>query len=117
MRDARCSGYREYLQAEQRRETRFLAATRRDGALWAHFGVARPRHTTRYAFGLAPGTAPKAAPSHARKQVRQAPSAPDDAKRENRESSMSAAQGSAKPYYFIPQPSHWPITGSVALLL
>ena len=30
---------------------------------------------------------------------------------------MSAAQNSAKPYYFVPQPSHWPITGSVALLL
>jgi len=30
---------------------------------------------------------------------------------------MSAAQHSAKPYYFVPQPSHWPITGSVALLL
>ncbi len=30
---------------------------------------------------------------------------------------MSAAQSGAKPYYFVPQPSHWPITGSVALLL
>jgi cytochrome c oxidase subunit 3 len=30
---------------------------------------------------------------------------------------MSAAQDDAKPYYFVPQPSHWPITGSVALLL
>jgi len=30
---------------------------------------------------------------------------------------MSAAQPGAKPYYFIPQPSHWPITGSCALLL
>src|SRR5262250_4031752 len=30
---------------------------------------------------------------------------------------MSAPQSSAKPYYFIPQPSHWPITGSCALLL
>ena len=26
-------------------QTRFLAATRRDGAIWAHFCVARPRHT------------------------------------------------------------------------
>ena len=26
-------------------QTRFLAATRRDGASWAHFCVARPRHT------------------------------------------------------------------------
>ena len=23
----------------------------------------------------------------------------------------------AKPYYFVPQPSHWPITGAIALLL
>jgi len=30
---------------------------------------------------------------------------------------MSAAQSGAKPYYFVPQPSHWPITGAVALLL
>ena len=30
---------------------------------------------------------------------------------------MSAVQGGAKPYYFVPQPSHWPITGSLALLL
>jgi len=30
---------------------------------------------------------------------------------------MSAEQSGAKPYYFVPQPSHWPITGSVALLL
>jgi cytochrome c oxidase subunit 3 len=30
---------------------------------------------------------------------------------------MSAAQTGAKPYYFVPQPSHWPITGSFALLL
>ena len=30
---------------------------------------------------------------------------------------MSAAAPGAKPYYFIPQPSHWPITGSLALLL
>ena len=30
---------------------------------------------------------------------------------------MSAAQTGAKPYYFVPQPSHWPITGSLALLL
>ena len=30
---------------------------------------------------------------------------------------MSAAATGAKPYYFVPQPSHWPITGSVALLL
>ena len=30
---------------------------------------------------------------------------------------MSAAQSGAKPYYFVPQPSHWPITGSCALLL
>jgi len=29
---------------------------------------------------------------------------------------MDAAPG-AKPYYFIPQPSHWPIMGSCALLL
>ena len=29
---------------------------------------------------------------------------------------MSAAQSGAKPYYFVPQPSHWPITGSAALL-
>ncbi|HTP48137.1 MAG TPA: cytochrome c oxidase subunit 3 [Casimicrobiaceae bacterium] len=30
---------------------------------------------------------------------------------------MSAPQSGAKPYYFIPQPSHWPVTGSCALLL
>ena len=30
---------------------------------------------------------------------------------------MSAAQNGAKPYYFVPQPSHWPITGACALLL
>ena len=30
---------------------------------------------------------------------------------------MSAAHDTAKPYYFVPQPSHWPITGSAALLL
>ena len=29
---------------------------------------------------------------------------------------MSAADPGAKPYYFVPQPSHWPITGSLALL-
>jgi cytochrome c oxidase subunit 3 len=29
---------------------------------------------------------------------------------------MSASQNGAKPYYFVPQPSHWPITGSCALL-
>ena len=30
---------------------------------------------------------------------------------------MTAAATGAKPYYFIPQPSHWPITGACALLL
>jgi len=30
---------------------------------------------------------------------------------------MSAAADGVKPYYYVPQPSHWPITGSVALLL
>ena len=30
---------------------------------------------------------------------------------------MSAVATGAKPYYFVPQPSHWPITGAVALLL
>ncbi len=30
---------------------------------------------------------------------------------------MSTAQTGAKPYYFVPQPSHWPVVGSVALLL
>ena len=30
---------------------------------------------------------------------------------------MSAAQHGATPAYYVPQPSHWPITGSVALLL
>ena len=30
---------------------------------------------------------------------------------------MTAAAHDAKPYYFIPQPSYWPITGSCALLL
>ncbi len=30
---------------------------------------------------------------------------------------MSAATDGVKPYYFVPQPSHWPITGSLALLL
>ncbi len=29
----------------------------------------------------------------------------------------AAATPGAKPYYFVPQPSHWPITGSLALLL
>jgi len=27
------------------KQARFLAATRRDGAIWAHFCVTRPRHT------------------------------------------------------------------------
>ena len=30
---------------------------------------------------------------------------------------MSTATAGAKPYYFVPQPSHWPILGSCALLL
>jgi len=30
---------------------------------------------------------------------------------------MSAADTAAKSHYFVPQPSHWPITGSFALLL
>ena len=30
---------------------------------------------------------------------------------------MSAAADGVKPYYYVPQPSHWPITGAVALLL
>jgi len=30
---------------------------------------------------------------------------------------MSTAAEGAKPYYYVPQPSHWPITGSIALLL
>jgi len=30
---------------------------------------------------------------------------------------MSAAADGVKPYYYVPQPSHWPITGSFALLL
>ena len=30
---------------------------------------------------------------------------------------MSASHNGAKPYYYVPQPSHWPITGSCALLL
>jgi len=30
---------------------------------------------------------------------------------------MSIAADGAKPYYYVPQPSHWPITGSIALLL
>jgi cytochrome c oxidase subunit 3 len=29
---------------------------------------------------------------------------------------MSAATQGAKPYYYVPQPSHWPILGAVALL-
>ena len=29
----------------------------------------------------------------------------------------AAATPGAKPYYYVPQPSHWPITGSLALLL
>ena len=29
----------------------------------------------------------------------------------------AAATPGSKPYYFVPQPSHWPITGSLALLL
>ena len=29
---------------------------------------------------------------------------------------MEATQQAAKPYYYVPQPSHWPITGSLALL-
>ena len=29
---------------------------------------------------------------------------------------MSTAHNS-EPYYYVPQPSHWPITGSCALLL
>ena len=30
---------------------------------------------------------------------------------------MSSAAEGAKPYYYVPQPSHYPITGSIALLL
>jgi cytochrome c oxidase subunit 3 len=30
---------------------------------------------------------------------------------------MTSAQQAGKPYYYVPQPSHWPITGSVALFL
>jgi cytochrome c oxidase subunit 3 len=30
---------------------------------------------------------------------------------------MSAAQHDVKPYYYVPQPSHWPVVGSLALLL
>src|SRR5438552_7316817 len=30
---------------------------------------------------------------------------------------MSPTQSGAKPYYYVPQPSYWPITGSAALLL
>ena len=30
---------------------------------------------------------------------------------------MSAAPTGAKPYYFVPQPSYWPLVGSFALLL
>ena len=30
---------------------------------------------------------------------------------------MSTAAPGARPYYFVPQPSHWPITGSCALFL
>jgi len=30
---------------------------------------------------------------------------------------MPTAHQAGKPYYYVPQPSHWPITGSVALLL
>jgi formate dehydrogenase len=30
---------------------------------------------------------------------------------------MGAADTSGKPYYFVPQPSYWPLVGSVALLL
>jgi cytochrome c oxidase subunit 3 len=29
----------------------------------------------------------------------------------------AAATPGSKPYYYVPQPSHWPITGSCALLL
>src|SRR4249920_199961 len=32
-------------------QTRFLAATRRDGAVWSHFCVARPRRTSRTPSG------------------------------------------------------------------
>ena len=30
---------------------------------------------------------------------------------------MSSTAEGAKPYYYVPQPSHYPITGSLALLL
>jgi cytochrome c oxidase subunit III len=30
---------------------------------------------------------------------------------------MEATQRGTKPYYYVPRPSHWPITGSAALLL
>ena len=30
---------------------------------------------------------------------------------------MSTAAPGAKPYYFVPQPSHWPIVAACALLL
>jgi len=37
--------------------------------------------------------------------------------RKNEEQAMSVTPTGAKPYYYVPQPSYWPITGSCALLL
>src|SRR5258705_13511095 len=56
------------------KQTRFLAATQRDGALWAHFCVTRPYHTLGMLSGSRLELRPNRIPSHARNQVRQAPS-------------------------------------------
>jgi cytochrome c oxidase subunit 3 len=37
--------------------------------------------------------------------------------RKNEEQAMSVTPTGAKPYYYVPQPSYWPITGSCALML
>ena len=44
-------------------QTRFLAAARRDGASWAHFGVTRPRHTP----GMPSGSRLDLRPTHHRR--------------------------------------------------
>src|SRR5260370_9978572 len=51
-----------------------------------------------------------------RQLIRNARPATDNL-RSNEEQAMSVTPTGAKPYYYVPQPSYWPITGSCALLL
>src|SRR5260370_42439806 len=51
-----------------------------------------------------------------RQLIRNARPATDNL-RSNEEQAMSVTPTGAKPYYYVPRPSYWPITGSCALLL